>query len=255
MLLSVRIVGALPIAISLSTCAALLAPAPVRAEPPERVVAITAEPHHEVRFDNGGMRLVEVVFLKGNASLFHTHLLRRFRRFLQHGRVGLPDTRRGGTGVEGIERVTPSEHAEISLQVLLEKVCAWLVTGFDLPAATKLPTVMIVPPVRMAALRYHGLAPISSDASDFIALYDGRGRTIYLPEGWRGATAAEVSILVHEMVHYLQDMAGQRFECVEQEERLAYAAQDRWLVLAGSSLERAFGVDAFTVLARSTCVH
>jgi hypothetical protein len=161
----------------------------------------------------------------------------------------------GGNGVEGIERVTPSEHVELSLQVLLEGVCAWLVTEFDLPAATKLPTVMIVPPVRMAALRYHGLAPTSSDASDFIALCDGWGRTIYLPEGWRGATAAEVSILVHEMVHYLQDMAGQRFECVEQEERLAYAAQDRWLVLAGSSLEREFGIDAFTVLARSTCLH
>ncbi len=161
----------------------------------------------------------------------------------------------GGNGVEGIERVTPSEHVDLSLRVLLEKVCAWLATKFDLPAATKLPAVMIVRPARMAALRYHGLAPTSSDASDFIALYDVWGRTIYLPEGWRGATAAEVSILVHEMVHYLQDMAGQRFECVEQEERLAYAAQDRWLVLAGSSLEREFGIDALTVLARSTCLH
>jgi hypothetical protein len=89
MLLSGRIVGALPIAIGLSiTCAALLAPAPVRAEPPERVVAITAEPHHKVRFDNGRVRLVEAVFLKGNASLFHTHLYDAFFVFFNTAAVG-----------------------------------------------------------------------------------------------------------------------------------------------------------------------
>ena len=33
------------------------------------------------------------------------------------------------------------------------------------------------------------------------AIYDDGSRTIYLPEDWTGATPAEVSLLVHEMVH------------------------------------------------------
>lgn len=154
-----------------------------------------------------------------------------------------------------VEPITQSRRTEQSQRALLEGIAAWLAIEFDLPATKRVPTLRAVAPTEMAALRYHGLAPTGSDAGDLLALYERSQRTIYLPVGWRGATPAEVSILVHEMVHYLQELAGHAYECVEDRERLAYRAQDRWLVLAGSSLEIEFGVDAFTVLARSTCLH
>jgi len=36
---------------------------------------------------------------------------------------------------------------------------------------------------------------------------------MYLREGWSGATAAEISVLVHEMVHHLQHEARLGYAC------------------------------------------
>ena len=43
--------------------------------------------------------------------------------------------------------------------------------------------------------------------AETVAVYDDATRTIYLAEGWSGATRAELSVLVHEMVHHLQSRA------------------------------------------------
>ncbi len=158
-------------------------------------------------------------------------------------------------GSEGIEPIMPVQQAKPSPQALLATIAIWLTTNFDLPATATLPTLKLIPPDTIAALPYHSLAPTGGDAGGFVALYDGSRRTIYLSKAWRGDTPAQVSILVHEMVHHLQEMTAQNFECREEKEELAYAAQDRWLALAGSSLKEEFGVDAFTVMARSACLY
>ena len=114
----------------------------------------------------------------------------------------------------------------------------------------------------MTELRYRGnVSPISSPAASgeepgsIVALYDPLRRTIYLANGWRGDTPTEVSILVHEMVHFVQDSAGETFECPQARERMAYAAQERWLAISGHSLAQDFDVDPFTLLVRSSCMH
>lgn len=43
------------------------------AQVPDGVVAITAEPEHKIRFDNGRVRMYEVVLPKGKATLYHEH--------------------------------------------------------------------------------------------------------------------------------------------------------------------------------------
>lgn len=64
-----------------------------------------------------------------------------------------------------------------------------------------------------------------------------------------------MSILVHEMVHHLQNMAGLRYECAEAREELAYNAQDTYLALHGLSLSNEFKVDLMTRLVRTKCMH
>ena len=86
-----------------------------------------------------------------------------------------------------------------------------------------------------------------------VATYDPLTRTIYLPEGWTGTTPAELSVLVHEMVHDLQNVARTRFPCVEASEELAYAAQERWLGLFGRTLMKDFEIDPFTLLVSTRC--
>jgi predicted metalloprotease len=89
---------------------------------------------------------------------------------------------------------------------------------------------------------------------EVVALYDNSTSTIYLPEGWTGASVAEQSVLVHEMVHHLQNIAGLKFACGGEREKPAYLAQDKWLKQHGLELEKEFEVDMFTVVALSACM-
>ncbi len=63
----------------------------------------------------------------------------------------------------------------------------------------------------------------------------------------------EVSILVHEMVHHAQNLAGMKAECPQARERMAYEAQQRWLSRFGVDMAEAFGIDGFTLLVFTSC--
>jgi hypothetical protein len=144
-----------------------------------------------------------------------------------------------------------------SQQDLLKAIAAWLTFEFDLPAIQNPPTIAFASARRMIRLR---VRDVPSDRwagypADVLAVYDDEARTIYLPEGWIGNTAAELSVLVHEMVHHMQNSAGKKFECPEAREKQAYQAQEKWLGLFGSDLTGDFEIDPFTLLVRTTCFY
>lgn len=146
----------------------------------------------------------------------------------------------------------------------LEKIASWLVQNFNLPPSTRMPTVNFVDPAELIQIRY-GIDNASQDVSSarqtgcgeeanaIVALYVAHGPIIYVTKEWRGDNPADVSVLVHEMVHHLQHAGQLHFDCPEARERMAYLAQDRWLADNGKSLAEMFGVDGFTVMARSMC--
>src|SRR5215471_21511686 len=126
------------------------------------------------------------------------------------------------------------------------------------------PSIEFASPAKIASLRFTGLlsdpgehvAPndrASSAQHDTIAIYYDAARTIYLPEGWTGGTPAELSVLVHEVVHHFQNVLSLKYECPQEREKLAYIAQDRWLALFGHSLEGDFHMDAFSLLVKTRC--
>jgi len=55
------------------------------------------------------------------------------------------------------------------------------------------------------------------------------------------------------MVHHLQNLAGMKFACSGEREKLAYQAQQEWLALFGRNLFEDFDTDAFTLLVRTAC--
>jgi hypothetical protein len=141
---------------------------------------------------------------------------------------------------------------------LLREIIGWLSHNFDLPASDALPTVAFTTTAHMNALRYRGLLhhdqqSTAGTGSATVAIYDSATRTIYLPEGWRGATPAEMSVLVHEVVHHLQHAAKVPHACPEEREKLAYRAQERWLLRFDRTLSSEFGTDGFTLLVRTSC--
>lgn len=136
---------------------------------------------------------------------------------------------------------------------LLDTVVLWLVANYDLVASADAPAVVGLPDSALVAMRYGPDASVRP--GDVLALYSDADRTIYVSESWTGSTAAEISILVHEMVHHLQSAAGMRFACPAEREVLAYRAQDAWLSLFGESLESSFGIDAAMLLVGTVCTH
>ncbi|MCV0394055.1 MAG: hypothetical protein K5872_19135 [Rhizobiaceae bacterium] len=143
-----------------------------------------------------------------------------------------------------------------SLEELQDAIAAWLSFEFDLPRAHGRAAIAFAPATRMASLRFRDVPSDRwSGTDDILAVYDREARTIYLPEGWTGRTPAELSVLVHEMVHHAQSAGGLTYECPEASEKAAYAAQQRFLSMFGSSLETDFQMDGMTVLVRTRCLY
>ena len=136
---------------------------------------------------------------------------------------------------------------------LLYTLALWLEANFDLPRATRDPHLATLPGPELIAMRYGEGVDVAPDR--VVALYDEATNTIYLSEGWTGRSPAELSILVPELVHHMQAMAGHRFACPAARERMAYRAQDAWLALFGEDLETAFNLDPAMLLVGTVCTH
>jgi hypothetical protein len=148
------------------------------------------------------------------------------------------------------------------METLLASIVLWLSANFGLPANADYPRVEFVAPSKIISLRYKGLAGAqrhdlaSADAlRDTVSIYDDAQKTVYLPEGWTGRSPAELSILVHEMVHHLQNIGQLKFECPQEREKVAYEAQAQWLALYKSDLAQEFGLDGFNLLIKTKCFY
>jgi hypothetical protein len=151
--------------------------------------------------------------------------------------------------------------ADQSAHDMVAALMGWIAATSDLPATTVLPNIVFAPPAIIAAMgnvsvgathRQIGTIP---QQREIISLYDNAARTIYLPDSWTGSTGTDLSVLVHELVHHLQNIAGLRFACPQERERLAYQLQERWLNLFGTSLESEFEIDGFTLLVVTNCAY
>lgn len=153
-------------------------------------------------------------------------------------------------------------------RALMKEIIGWLSSNFDLPAIYDYPRIEFASAARLTFIRYKELAAgtaretsiehplaVVEQSQDIVALYEDSAKTIFLADDWSGATAAGISVLVHEMVHHLQNLGRLVYECPPAREKLAYQAQELWLNRFGLDLENSFGVDKLTILVRSACSH
>lgn len=155
------------------------------------------------------------------------------------------------------------------MEPLLTTMVLWLSINLGLPAIYDHPKVEFVTAAQMAAVRYRGLgadrpahAAVEAGRTappelgqDVYAVYDDAKRIIYLRKEWTGTTPADASVLVHELVHHLQNAAGLKFDCPQEREKDAYKAQREWLALSGRTLKDEFEIDPMTVLVRTNCMN
>src|SRR5687768_14385755 len=155
------------------------------------------------------------------------------------------------------------------MDALLTTIVLWLSVNFALPAIYAHPKIHQVPAIEIAVMRYRAFTPEkrqeivalygkqdrSGAARVPLAVYDDASKTIFLPAEWTGSTPAELSVLVHEMVHHLQNATHLRYECPRARESLAYTAQEKWLGLFGSNLLREFEIDPLTLKVSTECAY
>ena len=176
----------------------------------------------------------------------------------------LPDLQQLGLQFQpSSERLRPIEVRATSSS--LDELARWLSANDGLPYSAEPLRLERVPPLRLHQMRHRaflssqavgqGATPLPALQREVVALYDDKTRTVFLPESWTGETIAEQSVLVHEMVHHLQNLAGQKFACAGEREKPAYLAQDKFLRQHGLELEKEFDVDMFTVVAMSACMN
>jgi hypothetical protein len=152
------------------------------------------------------------------------------------------------------------------MENLLTVVGLWLSMNFGLPMPDALPRVEYLSSPQMgvswyvsssednvAGWNHKRISRLEIDAERVHGFYFESGQTVFLEEGWSPRSVADVSVLVHEMVHHMQSQAGLSYRCPAAQEKLAYRAQSKWLELHGRSLESEFGLDGLTVLVRSNC--
>ncbi|MCK1275139.1 hypothetical protein IVB46_07820 [Bradyrhizobium sp. 61] len=170
-----------------------------------------------------------------------------------------------------LERSASADSRSVSLhsdaaqlaEALLDDIVTWLSSNFGLPAIKQRPVVEFASKMELARLRARDRNSsqgfMESDGQlpqrEVVALYDNETRTILLPDDWGGTSPTDQSVLVHEMVHHLQNVGRLKFDCPQAREKLAYLAQDKWLERFGLSLENEFDVDMFTVLVSSACMY
>jgi hypothetical protein len=148
----------------------------------------------------------------------------------------------------------PASDVRADLGPLALSVAAWVTEATGLPLPATMPEIHFASPRDIPALMA-AVAPSSGSGSgsEIVAFYNAPERAIVLPAGWTGESPAELSVLVHEMVHHAQTSAERRFACPAEREREAYDAQTRFLALFGTDLTREFGMDRMFLLVATTC--
>lgn len=153
------------------------------------------------------------------------------------------------------------------MTALLAAIAMWLSANFDLPPTQDHPQIEFIAESEIVFIRYRAFTPErrrevaaalgnmedNSKRRTTVSIYDDKARTIYLPANWNGTTPADLSVLVHEMVHHMQNVGDLRYECAGAREKLAYEAQEKWLGLFGRDLGGEFDLDPFTLKVSTSC--
>jgi uncharacterized protein DUF6647 len=146
--------------------------------------------------------------------------------------------------------ISKLQPGEIPTTAALTSVVTWVSNTVGLPANYNLPKIERVSNMKLAAV-FHGSQFVSPGRG--LGVYDDDRRAILLPSEWTGSKPEDISILIHEMVHHLQNVAGLQFQCAQEREKLAYIAQEKWLAPFRRSLEMSFGIDPETFLFNTEC--
>jgi hypothetical protein len=139
------------------------------------------------------------------------------------------------------------------MEELIAVLSVWAAATTGLPEAPHPPKIQQFEQQHIGAM-YSGRYDLPGN-DDIVAIYVRMVDTIVLRDDWNTHDPVEVSVLVHELVHHLQNHAGVKYPCPQAREAPAFQAQEQWLNMFGEDLKSAFGIDKFTLILRTQCLY
>jgi len=115
------------------------------------------------------------------------------------------------------------------LQIMKEILTAlmiWLGANTSFDTNHDIPNVLFLSQTQMEEMFYKGTDKMPNTLH---GLYDTESDTIILPDTWDRRKAWDLGVLLHEMVHYLQDQNDMDFNCTAEMERESWPIQQRYL--------------------------
>jgi hypothetical protein len=113
------------------------------------------------------------------------------------------------------------------MKEILTALMIWLGANTTLDTNHDIPKVLFLPQVEMETLYYKEDA--DKHTNQLHGLYDQENDTIILPESWDRRDPWDLGVLLHEMIHYLQDMNNIQFQCTAEMEKNAWPIQQKYL--------------------------
>ena len=114
------------------------------------------------------------------------------------------------------------------------------------------PSIGFISKNQLSLMKYNiPYDPKSSKVVKAVYLFGG---SIYLEDSWNIESVEDQSILLHELVHYMQEMNYLTYECEGDMERLAYYIQEKWLQEEhGLEIYDAIGLGPLAMVAAMMC--
>ena len=102
----------------------------------------------------------------------------------------------------------------------------WLGANTPFDTNHDIPNIMFLSQDQMEQMFYKGTDKMPNTLH---GLYDKESDTIIMPDTWDRRKAWDMGVLLHEMVHYLQDINNHEFSCTAEMERDAWPIQQQYL--------------------------
>lgn len=113
------------------------------------------------------------------------------------------------------------------MKEILTALMIWIGANTSYDTNHDIPEVLFLPQEKMEHLYYNGENQMSNTLH---GLYDKDANKIILPDTWDRRKPWDMGVLVHEMIHYLQDQNNYQFSCPAEMERDSWPIQQKYLL-------------------------
>lgn len=112
------------------------------------------------------------------------------------------------------------------MKEIITALLIWLGANSDFNVNMDIPVVMFLPQDQMEQ-RYFGDTENHGELHGF---YDIEQNIIILPNTWDRRDPWDLSVLLHEMIHYVQDQNETEFNCTAEMEKDSWPLQQKYLL-------------------------